>query len=141
MSDVASAPRSMALRSTVLAHLLGSFAIGSVVFLAAFLVSQGSPMPYSMDTGFDVLDLTPELIVLVAVALALARPLRRFAWLLASAGTFGVSALFLQGTVLDRDQLFTLLAVCAGMQLGGVLLAIAQADIAERWAIAIGFGA
>ncbi len=141
MSDVTSRPLSPALRTNVAAHLLGSFAVGSVALAAAFLVGQGLLVPYVMSAGFDIQSLTPELMLLVAVGVALVAPIRRFAWFVAAAGLFGVAGLFLQGDALQRDHLLTLLAVCAGLQFAGLLLAFADAGGPGRWAIAVGFGA
>jgi hypothetical protein len=140
MSDVLSPPRSFVLRIDVTAHLLGAFAVGSVVLSSAFMVGQSSPVLYPTSSGLDIVDLTPELMVLVAIGLALVRTLPRFAWFVAAAGLFGVAALFLQGDTLQRDQLFALLAISTGLQFAGVLLAFADAGREGRWAIAIGFG-
>jgi hypothetical protein len=141
MSDVTNRPLSSALRTNVVAHLLGSFAVGSVVLAAAFLVGQGLSASFVTSAGFDILSLTPELMVLVALGVALVRPFRRFAWLVAAAGLFGLAGLFLQDDSLQRDQLLTLLAMCAGLQFAGLLLAFADAGRPGRWAIAVGFGA
>ncbi len=141
MSEVSSPVGTVAVRTTAAAHLLAAFAVGCVALSAAFAVGQGLPAPLSMSMGLDIVDVTPELIVLVAVGLALVRPLRRFAWLVAAAGLFGVAAMYFQGTALERNQLFVLVAVCAGLQLAGVLLAFADAGRPQRWAIAVGFGA
>ncbi len=141
MSEVSSPVRTAALRTTAAAHLLAAFAVGCVALSAAFALRPGLPAPLSMSMGLDIVDVIPELIVLVAVALALVQPLRRFAWLVASVGLFGVAALYFQGDALERDELFVLVAVCTGLQLAGVLLAFADAERPQRWAIAVGFGA
>jgi hypothetical protein len=141
MTDtIANAPRAVAIRADIVAHLIGAFAVGSVALAAAFMVVPDMVSPYSLSEGFDLVDVAPELVLVVAVGLALVTRLRRFAWMVSAVGLFGLAALFAQGNALDRDQLLTLLALAAGLQFAGVLLAFAEAGPVARWAIALGLG-
>jgi hypothetical protein len=137
MSD-ASTPRSPALRRNVVAHLVGAFAVGCFVLAVPFSVSSGLPQLYA---SINIVDVTPELLLLVAVGLALVPALRRFAWLIAAIGLLGEAVVLHQTAPPEVSRVVALLAISAGLQLAGVLLALADAARPERLAIAIGFGA
>ncbi len=141
MTDTIATPtRLTSARTETVAHLIGALAVGCVVASAISALVFAMPLWGTLSDGFDVIDVTPELAVPVAVGVAFVRPLRRFAWLVSAAGLLGMAGLYVQGTALEMNQLLPLLAICVGLQLGGALLALAQASPEARWAIAIGLG-
>jgi hypothetical protein len=130
----------------VAAQLLAALVIGSVL---PFLVAWTSPAfafgmtPY----GFELVDIMPQLVALVALGIAvLARSrgfgwLRSSGWLLAAAGLLGLAGLYAQQSTLDGQTLTLALTAVIALSIVGTLLAFAQADGAGRWGVAAGLAA
>ncbi len=145
---VASAPSpgAPAGRAEVIAHLVAALAIGSV---APFLVLWTSPT-YAFGvapSAFELVDIAPQLVVVVAFALALLSRvpglgwLRSAGWLVAAAGLLGFAALYFQGNSLDGQTLTLALVVVIAVQIVGLLLAFVRAEGSSRWAVATGLAA
>lgn len=123
----------------VLAHLAGGLGIGAA---SGFLVLWTAPgFLLGPVDGFDIINVSSELVALAAVGLALVAGLRPYAWLVAALGMLGFAGLYAQGNRLDGRTLVIALIVVIALQFAGLLLAFAQASGRARWAVAVGLGA
>jgi hypothetical protein len=126
------------------AHLVAGFVIGSV---APFLVLWTAPAFGSAPYEFEIVDVMPQLVALVALGIALLTRARGFGWLrssgwfVAAAGLLGVAGLYAQGSGLDDLTLTLALTGVIALSIVGLLLAVARADNPSRWAVAFGLAA
>jgi hypothetical protein len=95
-------------------------------------------------SGFELVDVAPELVAVLSLAIALLARVRGFVWLrsagwlLAAAGLLGLAGLYAQGDALDGQTLTIALVVVISFPIVGVLFAFARAGGQARWTVGVG---